>query len=287
MHWQPTTIRRFIKGFSTSARTALVTTDAGPGYLKALGAPEGPHTLAAELVATQLARWFKLSTFDFAIVTLDEVDEIPFVDNQGNRTGLAAPGPAFITRQESGETWSGDEKQLRRLVNPQDIARLVVFDTWVLNCDRHSHPAGKRPHKPRVNRGNVFLSEEAPAGQLLLKAMDHTHCFTCGAEWTKKLAQIGIISDTRIFGLFPEFRRFLNRDDLLQAIADLRRIRQRDLVEMTTGIPNEWDVSPGVTDSLVELLLRRATYVADTIENNIWPQREFGYDEEKETEPEP
>lgn len=139
-HWQPSIVRRFIKGFPSSARTALVETDAGLGYLKAMGAPEGPHTLAAELVGTQLAAWFGLSILDFAVIEVDDIMEIPFVDKEGNQTGMAQPGPAFITRAESGDTWSGDARQLGRLVNPQDVSRLVVFDTWTLNCDRYSYP---------------------------------------------------------------------------------------------------------------------------------------------------
>jgi hypothetical protein len=152
------------------------------------------HTPAAlqELLVRDVdgdCRRLGLPVLDFAIVAVDEVDEIPFVDREGNQTGQAQPGPAFITRDESGETWSGDARQLAKLANPQDVGRLLVFDTWLLNCERHSVPRGD-PQRERVNRNNVFLSEEAPEGQLLLRAFDHTHCFTCGRAWTDKLAGI-------------------------------------------------------------------------------------------------
>jgi hypothetical protein len=152
--WQPTTIKRFIQAFPTSACTALVETDAGMGYLKPMGGPEGPHTLACELVATRLAKWFGLSTLDFAVIPVAPEDEIPF-----HKGGKAEVGPAFITRAESGEPWSGAPNQLSRLINSQDVSRLVVFDTWTLNCDRYSLPSGDRVGKPRINRNNVFLSE--------------------------------------------------------------------------------------------------------------------------------
>ncbi len=192
--WNPTTIKRFIKAFPTSACTAQVETDVGKGYIKALGGPEGPHTLACEWVATQLARWFGLSAFDFAIIPVTDDDEIPFY-----KGGKAQVGPAFITRAESGEPWGGTERQLDKLINPQDISRLVVFDTWTLNCDRHSLPTDGKIGKPRVKRNNVFLSEEAPDGQLLLKAMDHTHCFTCGRPLSRSLRNIDNIKDPRVF----------------------------------------------------------------------------------------
>lgn len=85
--WKPKTIRRFVKGFPSSARTALVETDVGPGYLKAMGGPEGPHTLASEVVVTQLASWFGLPTFEWSIIEVEEFDEIPFVDKRGKRSG--------------------------------------------------------------------------------------------------------------------------------------------------------------------------------------------------------
>jgi hypothetical protein len=286
MPWQPTTIKRFIHGIPSSARTALVATDAGQGYLKAMGGPEGEHTLAAELVATRLAQWFGLSTFDLAIVVVDVLDEIPFMDRDGNQTGQAKYGPAFITRGESGDSWSGDERQLAKLVNPQDVARLVVFDTWLLNCDRHSWPQGNPPRPARINRNNVFLSEVAPPGQFVLKAMDHTHCFTCGRPWTNRLAAIDNVKDGRLFGLFPEFRAFLGEDRLAiqQAVRDLRSIDRKKVIDCMQGIPKEWGVPQAALDALVELVVNRATFVAETIESKIWPQRDLDFRTVEETE---
>ncbi len=278
--WQPSTIRRFIKAFPTSACTALVETDAGKGYLKALGGPEGPHTLACEWVATQLAGWFGLSTFDCAIIPVTEVDEIPFCNGK-----KAQIGPAFITRAESGEPWSGEQSQLDKLINPQDINRLIVFDTWTLNCDRHSWPADGKPGKPRVNRNNVFLSEEAPQGQLLLKAMDHTHCFTCGRELSRSLRNIDTIRDPRVFGLFPEFRTFLDRGQIRQAVTDLRRVDRTEVVRIMQEIPREWEVASEALDALADLAVGRAAYVAATIESRLWPQQEFDFGSEGKTEP--
>jgi len=286
MAWQPTTIRRYIRGFPSSARTALVETDVGQGYVKGMGGPEGPHTLASEWVATQLAAWFGLSTFDCAIIQLGESAEVPFVDKAGNCVGKAAAGPAFIARAESGETWSGDEKQLKKLVNPRDVARLVVFDTWLLNCDRYSIPVGNPTGKPRINRNNVFLSEEAPQGQLLLKAMDHTHCFTCGAHWTKTLDNIDRIQYRELFGMFPEFREFVgdDRSGVRAAAEKLRSINRGDVVKIAETIPREWDVNSGALDALVGFVVRRAAFLAEEIERIIWPQLELSYPDDEETE---
>ena len=287
MNWQPTTIKRFIRGFPTSGHTALVDTDVGQGYLKALGGEEGSHTLACEWVASHLARWLGLSTFEFAIVTLDEFDEIPFFDLQGKRVGTAGRGPAFITRAESGETWSGDEKQLRSLVNPEHVSGLVVLDTWLLNCDRYSRKSDEDP--PRINRNNVFLSEEAPRGQLRLKAMDHTHCFTCGAALTKTLGRIDRIRDSRLYGMFPEFRSFIGekRDDVRAVAARLHDIRRAAVEPVVQSLPKEWDVQESAADALIELIVRRGKHVAETIEQKIWPQLNLELPMDDKTEQKP
>jgi hypothetical protein len=256
MDWRPTEIRRFVRAIPSSAHTAVVETDAGTAYLKAMGGQEGPHTLASELVATRLARWFDLPTLDFTVIELPAVPEIPFLRPDGSEKGFATPGPAFITRSEEGQTWSGERRQLRKLANPDDVGRLVVFDTWTLNCDRYSH---SRKGGVRENRDNVWLSEEGPDGQDLLKAMDHTHCFTCGGA----------------FGLFPAFREHLGRSrrSVRAAAAKLRTV-SREIVEgMVADLPSEWDVSGPAREALVSLIVTRAAYVAETIEEKIWPQK--------------
>jgi hypothetical protein len=217
-----------------------------------MGNVGGEHCLACEWVATHLARWFKLPTFDFALIEVTDLDEIPLF-----RGGQAQPGPAFITRAESGEPWSGEGTQLNRLINPLDISRLVVFDTWVLNCDRHA-PGGRR----RPNFNNVFLSEEAPEGYLLLKAMDHTHAFTCGRELTSRIAHLDQIRDSDVYGLFPAFLPMLDQDAFHQALDDLARLSRQYVEEVVTSVPREWDVSPGARRALTELVVQRALYLA-------------------------
>jgi hypothetical protein len=80
-----------------------------------------------------------------------DTDELPFA-----KGGLAKPGPAFITRAETGASWGGSEAELKKLVNPHDLARLMVFDTWIRNRDRHPPPGSAW----QPARRNVFLSVE-------------------------------------------------------------------------------------------------------------------------------
>ena len=264
----PTEIKRISKALPTSACTMVVETDCGTAYLKALGNEEGPWTLACELIGTRLAQWLGLSTFEFAQIEVKPYHNIRFHNGKS-----AIPGPAFITRSERGEQWDGTIAPLRRLSNLEDIGRLVLFDTWTLNCDRFFRKNDDIGTKPRCNLGNVFLQEDPQNGALEMKAMDHTHCFSCGKEVSPKIADLPTIRDPRIFGLFPEFKRLLTRNELKLPIADLRKIDMATLNRAFQDIPKEWEVNADTQTAMKTFLISRAAYVCDTISNTIWPQQ--------------
>lgn len=199
--WTPTRLQRVEESYDTSMGTTKIKTDATWGYLKALGNRQGPHALAAELVATQLARWFGLSVADFAILDLPAAAcfDLP-------RNARTQPGPAFVSRHSDGATWGGTEAELRSLEDLGDITRLVVFDTWVRNCDRH--PPDLTTRKP--NFANVYLASTDRPTRSRLLAIDHTHCFDCGHDLTNHLSEITKVKDERTYGLFPAFSAFIN-----------------------------------------------------------------------------
>jgi len=259
--WQPTEIQYYIKTIRTSTDTTIVETDVGRGYLKAMGNRSGEHVLACELVGTKLAKWFGLPTLDFSVLRVTCEDDIPF-DHQRK----AAPGPAFITRHEAGNPWGGSQRELRKLANPGAVTRLVVFDTWVRNCDRYSDN-GKR-----VNFDNVFLSSEGtPDAKLTLKAIDHGHCFTCGRNLSRKLASIECIKDDRLYGCFPAFRNFLSHQEAKLAAVQLGQISQTVAQDIVEAIPSEWDVNDSAREALVTFILQRATWLRPKIEQLLWP----------------
>lgn len=234
----------------------LVSTNDGEGYLKAMGNRGGPHRLAADWVGTQLAAWLGLPTFDFAIIQVQPENEIPFYHG-----GQAQPGPAFITRKDPGMTWGGDAATLAKLVNPADIGKLVLFDTWVRNVDRYPpNPAARRP-----NRGNVFLSSEnVPDGQWRLLAMDHTHCFDGPGYLDAKLDRIDFVQDELVYGLFPEFKPFIQPHwaTLTAAAAKLKTLDKAWLQELIARIPAEWQVDGPARAALAKQVYSRADFLS-------------------------
>ena len=265
MPWLPTTVLRPDKPYDTATATVRVNTDAGPAFLKALGNRGGPHLLAAELVGTKLAHWFGLPIFDFAIVTVTDEDEIEFY-----RGGHALPGPAFVTREQSGQVWGGDEEILTNVVNSADIARLVLFDTWTRNCDRY--PPDLNTRLPNYN--NVYLSSEDLGGsELQLVAMDHTHCFNCGNDLTNRLARIDFVQDERPYGLFPPFRRYLDthRAAVEADLARLAAIPRAEMGTIVAGIPAAWQVDALTRAALVDLLCQRGNFLSRQFVQMAYP----------------
>lgn len=254
-----------MRAIGSSTGPALVDTDSGEGYLKALGNPEGPHALASELVGSMLAEWLGLTTLDFAVLDLTGDDEIPFL-----KGGLALPGAAFISRSEpAGFPWGGTVKEIQSIDNRHEISGLVVMDTWSLNHDRHS------PDGHRVHRDNVFLIQCPKSTQVRLVAMDFTHAFRLDGELNRKLAFIERRRDPRVYGRFPEFQEFLDRDHVRRFSARLAQFSRPLADEIISYVPKAWEVEQEGRSSWATLITDRAHFVAENIESILWPQMEL------------
>lgn len=259
--WKPTRLVRLVESYDTSMGTTKVKTDGTFAYLKAMGNRQGPHAVACELVGSHMAKAFGLVLPDFALLplTADMCFDLP----RANRT---LPGPAFVSRHADGHTWGGSEAELHDLVNPEDLTRLIVFDTWVRNCDRHPpDPAARKP-----NYANVYLADTDEPGRSQLVAIDHTHCFDCGRDLTEHLADIDKTQDDRTYGLFPAFIRFIDLGQLVWCRSLLRSMARSMIDEAVGCIPAEWEVGQSARTALASQIHARAGFVADKIEKG-WP----------------
>ena len=258
MTWQPTKILRQTGSVPSSTGPAIVVTDDGLAVIKTLGNPEGPHALAREWIVTRLANWFGLQTFDIAQTLISDFEEI----TNGKDSRLAEPGMAVATRFETGKNWDGKSTTLSLLENSEDISKIVVFDSWVRNRDRHRPPN-------RQNLGNVFLSEEnAAKGRLVLKAIDHTHCLAEG-DLDAKITKIANVKDETIYGLFPGFYSRIDNSQVTMALARMQAIDRQSLMDVIGNLPSEWSVSADAIVALVEFLLNRANFLAQHLPDKL------------------
>lgn len=258
--FRPTEVTQFIDNRDSGAGTLVVETDAGIGYLKALGNPDGPHALVKEFLGTHLAALLGLPTFDYALVEISDLDDLPFF-----RSGMAEPGPAFITRAERGQTWGEDKRLLGKIDNPDSISGLVVIDTWLRNTDRFYPPLN------RINLDNVFFSSESSTGLVSLRAMDFSHCIQYGGELTERvLRSIQHIKDESIYSLFPEFKRSLDRSAIRKFVHRLKSYHRSDFENAVALLPKEWYVTHQLRAELVNFLTARAEFVGEKIEIQLF-----------------
>jgi hypothetical protein len=262
--WRPTRFRYFLKKIEgTSTGPAQIMTDAGKAFIKPLGNKEGPHVLAKEWIGTCLAKWFELPTLEFAIMQVEEVDEIPLGHNK-----MAEPGPAFITRAVEGAPWSGGEKQLKKIVNQKDIMRLVVFDTWILNPDR-CPPKGDR-RKP--NPDNIlFVPAKGHKGKYQMVVFDHTHCLGGGKELSRRLNAIECVQDERIYGLFPTFIKYvqIQSDERDRAVTKLKTFERTVIQRIVDAIPESWEVPSAARKAVCNLVEKRAGFLAENLKEML------------------
>ena len=263
-NWQPTRVIRHVESVETSTGCTRVVTDAGEAYCKPLGNRQGPCVLASEWVCLRLARWFGLQTFDGAIIDLNEHVTFPLPDHKGHKYHAAA-GPCFITRLTPGDKWDGTTDRLRSLTNLGDVTKLIVFDTWVLNRDRHYPDHAVR--KPNVD--NVYLANALEAQKSVLIAMDHTHCFGLkgGDEITEKLCAKGAV-DNLVYGLFPAFGPIIDWDALENACKWLEGVAAEVVDPMLTEVPVQWAVQRAQRAAWSRMIVSRAKGLASE-----FPQR--------------
>ena len=257
--WRPSSFKRFETFFESSTGVAKIVTDAGKAYIKPLGNAEGPHALAREWIGTSLARLFGLPTLEFAIMNVNEDDEIPLGHNK-----KAEFGPAFVTKESFGTPWSGSEEQLQCLENPDIIPHMVAFDTWILNGDRF--PTKGSPRKP--NYDNVFLArEDNQSKKFKLLVMDHTHCLKGETSLSKKIQNIDCVRDDKLYGMFPQFKKYLNLEKEIPRIE--QKFQNLDFPyierEIIQTIPKEWDVAKDVQPALYNFLKGRADFLSQNI----------------------
>ncbi len=262
-NWSPTRFERFESANDgCSTKVAIIQTDAGPAYLKALGNPEGPHALAREWVGTSLARWFGLPTFKFSIMHLEPGMDVPLGGGI-----LAEPGSAFVTSAAIGDPWSGTKVDLKRVVNPSDITLLVILDTWLLNADRHP-PEGKY-RKP--NYDNVFLEYQPTTKKKRLIAMDFTECLKTGSRLNSSISNIDYTKDPGIYGLFPEFRPFLDGTAFQRGLMQLKSANRAEFEHIVNDIPVDWDIADAVRSAIVDFLMLRAGFLVEHLPDAFHP----------------
>ncbi|WP_328824813.1 HipA family kinase [Mesorhizobium neociceri] len=249
---QPTEIQREIEAFQSSTSPVRVATDKGEGFLKSLGNPMGAAALISELVAAELATWFGLKIPPFAIIRQMSIDIIM------PKNGVAMLPPLFFSYAVDGTPRDGQDTFPSRLRDPGDIARLVVFDTWIRNWDRFLDG--------EANSENLLYVRTPGGRKYDLVPIDHSNCFIGDdVDFPTGPAPADWVTDPKVYGKFPEFDSYIDARSVTQATHKLAQLQRNFVVEVVNSVPAEWGLGLNAAKSLVDLICDRAGFVMNTI----------------------
>ena len=260
---QPTEITREIESLHTSTCPAYVDTDAGAGYIKGVNNPSGRQAVISELIAAELGTWFGLDIPAFAVVERCDID-IKMRDQHQIERGIIEAPVFFSLAVEGMPRDASSETFLSRLDRMSDVSRLVVFDTWIRNFDRHDPRYGDGEE----NSDNLLYSKSTKRNKYKLIPIDHSLCFFEDAFENVDNIQPEI-EDENVYGLFPEFKNCITSEDVSGAIHDLSRLDPIFVNECVNNIPAEWGFGNAEKQQVTQFICQRAAYVVDTISERI------------------
>lgn len=143
---------------------------------------------------------------------------------------------------------------MKKLDRPEDVAKLVIFDTWVRNIDRYAAQGDGT-----ANRDNLLFAPTAQ-GKFRMHPIDHASCFV-SADFDE-LAGPEALADKEIYGLFPEFRPYLTPNRVADAIEQMLAIPADSVRDVVNSVPPQWGVTAQERDRLAEMIIGRAPLVA-------------------------
>ena len=258
--WQPTAVNRVIELFESSTCVVRVATDEGTCFIKGMGNPAGNESLSQELVGSELAAAIGLRVPPFAIVNLVGI-EVPLA-----RGGILQFGPAFTSKELRGSPGDASPTFVSRLVNPEHVPLLVVFDTWVRNLDR-CPPPDYLDLTPKWD--NLFFTPVRRSFEMVV--FDHTHCFV-EEDLESGLMDTQFVDDERVYGAFPEFFPLLSERRLREAAQLVARIDAATVSEIVHSVPTVWGPGRAVRERWIEQLVARAGRVEKYVLTGLVPQ---------------
>jgi hypothetical protein len=195
------------------------------------GRLRGGHLLALELAIARLAHLFEPPLCpNYAVLAVDarSVDQI--VCSVGQCTLALASGYAFGSRfladgcPLGGSTLTHDAEVAHRVmaINPENAARIIVFQTWL-----EGETLGDKPEVLVNQLGHLY-------------SVDHGAYLRSASKWWSHRDQgVPAYRPVVVSGL-AEPARAGGRAAFEMAIAQLNSLSPAQIVDQFGGIPNEW-----------------------------------------------
>lgn len=201
---------------SGSSRPLVVETSRGRFFLKLVGGAEGPKVLAAEWIASQIARALLLPTLEIEALLLDPALAASIEESELREAIVRGAGLCLGVREFSGSSIASLE--ILDQADDEFALRLYYFDTLIDNPDR-------RRNNPNVLRiGNALVP------------IDHGSALPFQHDW-KHLSEAGPLDSSPP----PRHLYEARHRSLSPRFGELRSSLTREgLVEICRTVPDEW-----------------------------------------------
>jgi len=235
------------------------------------------HCLVFEMICTRLLQRLHIPVPEHALVSISK-DSYASGQIKVNKRYIK-PGVIGWGSKEIEQTDLIKEieqiqkrKEFNKLLNPDDLIRIAIFDLWVDNADRHS--------------GNYNLLVKMEDGKLKIITIDHA--FTFGG-----LKGMNIFNNTTQ----PSPHRKLIESQYFRSV--VKHFSKNERLEISNGflslipeldienlvnevfaqIPTEWDADPGLKKRIIDFLKSEQRLIAlqqickQQLQKNFWRKK--------------
>lgn len=210
------------------------------------------NCLVFEMVCTRLLQRLHIPVPEQALVTINENSYVPgqLVNNKRyTRGGVIGWGSKEIPQTDLVKEIEQIQKrkEFNKLLNPEDLIRIAIFDLWVDNADRHS--------------GNYNLLTKLEDGKLKIVTIDHA--FTFGGlngmhifnVTTQPCVYKKLIESQYFRSAVKHFNRKQRLDIASQFLSLISELDIENLInEVFAQIPEEWVISPMLKQRMIDFL---------------------------------
>jgi len=207
--------------------------------------PFSARALASEFLATRLGLWIGLPMPQVEIIEVSDwlVNHELLRIETDNRLTRCASGRQLAFRYIPDTQDSLPKRSLHKLLNSQDLVRVLALDKWTANCD---------------NRQAVFVKQSQRGYRVVF--IDQHNCFNAG-RWTfPNLPYYGTYDQTQVYAEVTDWRWFE------PTLARIEEINPFDLWKLATEIPLEWyQHDTAALSRLIERLYKRRSSVRQLI----------------------
>lgn len=210
------------------------------------------NCLVFEMVCTKLLQQLQIPVPEQAFILIEANSWVPgqlTTNKKYTKAGVVAWGSLEIPQADLVKEIEQIQKrkEFNKLLNPEDLIRIAIFDLWVDNADRHG--------------ANYNLLTKLVDGKLKIITIDHAftfgglngmNIFNASSQPTtyKKLIESQYFRS--VIKHFGKYERLIIANQFLSSIAklDIEKI----INEVFAQIPPQWAINPTLMQRMVDFL---------------------------------